>query len=166
MKRIIECIPNFSEGVNSLTLETIARAIRKIDGVQLLHQDSGNAANRTVFTFAGEVHSIFEAAYQAIKIATEMIDMTVQKGAHPRIGACDVCPFVPISEIEMKELIPLVNQFAAKVSTELNVPIYLYEESASTAIRRNLAKHRIGEYEKLQSRVKNKKWLPDFGSYN
>lgn len=166
MKQIVECIPNFSEGCNEDTLEAIAKAIREVRGVQLLHQDSGKAANRTVFTFAGEVHSVFEAAFQAIRVAAEKIDMSLQKGEHPRIGACDVCPFVPISGIEMNELVSLVHLFAQKVSSELTIPVYLYEKSAVEDSRRNLANHRIGEYEGLEARVENRTWLPDFGSYN
>lgn len=164
--KIIECIPNFSEGVNQVTLKQIANAIDSVDGVKLLHQDSGKAANRTVFTYAGEVKAVFKATYNAIKIAEELIDMRTQKGEHPRVGACDVCPFVPISGITMEELIPMVNSFAEKVSEELNIPIYLYEKSAETTERKNLAKHRVGGYEQIEKRISEKKWLPDFGDFN
>lgn len=164
--KLIECIPNFSEGVNKETLQAIANAIKSVKGVKLLHQDSGIAANRTVFTFAGEIDAVFEAAYQAIKTSSELIDMRKHKGEHPRIGACDVCPFVPISGISLNELVPKVNSFAQKVSKELNIPIYLYEASAISEKRRNLANHRIGNYEALEERTSSKKWLPDFGDYN
>jgi glutamate formiminotransferase/formiminotetrahydrofolate cyclodeaminase len=164
--KIIECIPNFSEGANQETLAKIARSINSVEGVTLLHQDSGVAANRTVFTYAGEVEAVFKATYNAIRVATEAIDMQTQQGEHPRIGACDVCPFVPISGITMDELITKVQAFAEKVSKELGVPIFLYEESAKSATRRNLAKHRVGGYEALEKRMADKKWLPDFGKFN
>lgn len=166
LNQIVECIPNFSEGVNQNTIEAIKIAIRKVDGVKLLHQDSGKAANRTVFTYAGEVAAVFEATYNAIIIATELIDMRIHKGEHPRIGACDVCPFVPISGITLDELVPHVYNFAKKVSQELMIPIFLYEKSASTSIRKNLEKHRVGGYTALASRISTGKWLPDFGEYN
>tara|TARA_R110002096_G_scaffold125444_4_gene270989 strand:- start:4196 stop:5200 length:1005 start_codon:yes stop_codon:yes gene_type:complete len=166
MKKFIECVPNFSEGVNQQTIEAIASAIRNVAGVSLLHQDSGVAANRTVYTFAGEMQAVFEAAYQAIKVATELIDMQIHKGEHPRIGACDVCPFVPISGISMEELIITTERFAQKVAQELNVPIFLYEYSAKSENRKNLANHRIGNYEALERRIVEKRWLPDFGSFN
>lgn len=166
MKPIIECVPNFSEGQDETTLAAIAAAIKSIEGVQLLHQDSGKAANRTVYTFVGEVNDVFEAAYRAIAIAVERIDMRKQKGEHPRIGACDVCPFVPISGISIKELVLLTNTFAQKVSNDFNIPIFLYESSASSKIRKNLANHRIRQYEGLGKRIKSGKWKADYGSYN
>lgn len=164
--KIIECIPNFSEGANQEILAAIAKAIQSSKGVKLLHQDSGIAANRTVFSYAGEVDAVFEATFKAMQAASELIDMRNHKGEHPRIGACDVCPFVPISGISMQELIPLVNEFANRVAEELGIPIFLYEELASNETRRNLAKHRIGDYEQLESRIASKKWLPDFGNFN
>tara|TARA_B110000503_G_scaffold140314_2_gene230861 strand:+ start:1200 stop:2195 length:996 start_codon:yes stop_codon:yes gene_type:complete len=163
---IIECIPNFSEGSNIETLLEIAKAIQSVKGVQLLHQDSGVAANRTVFTYAGEVDAVFEATYKAIQLASKSIDMRIQQGEHPRIGACDVCPFVPISGITMNELVAKVNSFAEKVSNNLDIPIFLYEHSAKSDDRRNLAKHRVGDYEQLQNRITTKSWLPDFGKFN
>ena len=136
-KKLIECVPNFSEGANREVLTEITSAIQSVEGVKLLHQDSGVAANRTVFTYIGEVDAVFEATYKAIQVATEKIDMRSQDGEHPRIGACDVCPFVPISGISMEELVPKVNGFAKIISEKLNLPIYLYEECASTNARRN-----------------------------
>lgn len=162
---MIECVPNISEGVNQATIKAIAEAIKKVKGVSLLHIDPGVDANRTVYTFAGEVEAVFEAAFSAIKLAIELIDMQSHFGKHPRIGACDVCPFVPISGISTEELVELTEQFAQKVSEELKLPIFLYEHSAKKENRRNLAHHRIGNYEALEERIKEKKWLPDFGSY-
>lgn len=164
--KIIECIPNFSEGSNQSTLAKIAQAIESSENVKLLHQDAGVAANRTVFTYAGEVEAVFEATFEAIKVASKLIDMRNHKGEHPRIGACDVCPFVPISGISMQELIQMLNAFAKKVADELAIPIFLYEESASDESRRNLAKHRVGDYKQLENRITSKKWLPDFGKFN
>jgi glutamate formiminotransferase/formiminotetrahydrofolate cyclodeaminase len=164
--QLIECVPNFSEGANREILAEIASAIQSVKGVKLLHQDSGVAANRTVFTYMGNVDAVFEATSKAIQVATEKIDMRSQGGEHPRIGACDVCPFVPISGISMEELVPKVNDFAKLISEKLNLPIYLYEECASSVTRRNLANHRIGNYEQLEERRQSKKWLPDFGTFN
>lgn len=166
MKPIIECVPNFSEGKDEKTLAALAAAIKSVEGVKLLHQDGGKAANRTVYTFAGEVSAVFEAAYRAIAVAVDRIDMRKQKGEHPRIGACDVCPFIPISGISLKELIPMTQSFAQRVSRDFNIPIYLYEASASSEARKNLANHRIGQYEGLQRRIESKKWLADYGNYN
>ena len=166
MKPIIECVPNFSEGQDETTIAAIAAAVKSVEGVQLLHQDSGKAANRTVYPFAGEVQAVFEAAYRAIAVAVEKIDMRKQKGEHPRIGACDVCPFIPISGISLKELVPLTRSFAEKVSRDFRIPIFFYEESATSKKRKNLASHRIGQYEALRERLKNGKWKSDFGEYN
>lgn len=163
MNRIIECIPNFSEGKNQETIAAIAAAIKNVTGVKLLHQDSGKAANRTVFTFAGELEAVLEAAFMAIKVATTLIDMQQHKGEHPRIGSCDVCPFVPISGISMEQLVPYVEEFAIAVHKEFNIPIYFYEYSSKQINRRNLAMHRIGNYEALKSRIESGKWLPDLG---
>lgn len=165
MKQIIECVPNFSEGSNTLIIDALKEVIATVDGVKLLHVDSGKAANRTVFTYAGELNVVFKATYKAIQLAVEQIDMRSQKGEHPRIGACDVCPFVPISGISLEELIPLVNSFAQKVSSDFKLPIFLYEESASIQQRKNLANHRVGNYEALEKRMYNQEWLPDFGKH-
>jgi glutamate formiminotransferase/formiminotetrahydrofolate cyclodeaminase len=166
MASLIECIPNFSEGQNEPTIKAIAQAITAEKGAFLLHQDTGYAANRTVFTYAGTTKAIFEATFRALKVATEKIDMRFHRGEHPRIGVCDVCPFVPISGISSEELIPLVHDFAQKVNRELDIPVYLYEQSASSEERRNLARHRVGNYEALQKRIESRSWLPDFGTYN
>ncbi len=164
MSIIIECVPNFSEGKNQKILNTIQEAIEEVNAVQLLHVDAGKAANRTVFTYAGEMHAVFQATYNAIKVAVEQIDMRQQKGEHPRIGACDVCPFIPISGITLQELIPHVNAFAQKVAKDFNLPVFLYEESASSLKRKNLANHRVGDYENLEQRMKSMRWEADYGN--
>lgn len=166
-KQIIECIPNFSEGKNVNTLAAISDAIKCTAGVKLLHRDQGVAANRTVFTFAGEPARVVEAAFQAIKVAGELIDMRIQKGEHPRIGATDVCPLVPIVNISMEEVKVYAEQLGKRVASELNIPIYLYEHSATTAKRKNLATIRSGEYEGLKQKMTLPEWQPDFGqSFN
>lgn len=163
MEQLIECIPNFSEGRNQQTLDSIAQAIQSVKGVKLLHQDSGRAANRTVFTFAGQAESVIEAAFRAAEVAVSEIDMRQQQGEHPRIGALDVCPFVPLNGITVEELLPKVNAFSRRLYNELNIPVFLYEESAQSEVRKNLATHRIGEYEGLAQRINEGSWLPDFG---
>lgn len=162
-QKIIECIPNFSEGQNANTLKAIASAIRAIEGAKLLHIDRGKAANRTVFTFAGKPENVVEAAYQAIKVAATLIDMQGQKGEHPRIGATDVCPLVPIANISMAEVKVLAEKLAKKVG-DLGIPVYLYEHSAKKKERRNLATIRSGEYEGLAAKMKLPEWQPDFGA--
>lgn len=167
MEPLIECIPNFSEGKNKETLQIIASAIQDVPAVRLLHQDSGEAAHRTVYTFAGPPEAVIEAAFQAAKVASELIDMRQHKGEHPRIGALDVCPFVPIQGITISELKPLVDQFAKRLNTELGIPVFLYEESATHETRRNLAKHRKGDYEALERRMMSGEWKADHGvSFN
>ena len=167
MASFIECVPNFSEGVNKETLNLIAKSISAIEGVRLLHQDTGVAANRTVFSFAGEADAVIDAAFQAISVAVDKIDMQKHSGEHPRIGACDVCPFIPISGIEKEELNAKVLDFAERVNKDFEIPIYLYEHSASESNRTNLANHRIGNYEELEERILKQIWNPDIGrSFN
>ncbi|MBK7810423.1 MAG: glutamate formimidoyltransferase [Saprospiraceae bacterium] len=161
--RIIECVPNFSEGKDQMVLDKIADAIKKVDGVSLLHIDPGASTNRTVFTFAGAPEPVIEAAFQAIKIASELIDMSKHKGAHPRMGATDVCPLVPVSGIGLEEVDLYAKKLAKRVGIELAIPVYLYEASASTSKRRNLADIRSGEYEGLEQKMKDPDWIPDFG---
>lgn len=163
MNQLIECVPNFSEGRNNETIKAIAQSIRKIKGVKLLHIDSGVAANRTVYTFVGKPLNVLEAAFQAIKTATELIDMRWQKGTHPRMGACDVCPLIPISGITMDEVVELSHQLAERINHELDVPVYLYENSAKSAERKELATIRKGEYEGLADKMKLPNWQPDYG---
>jgi len=129
MQQLIECIPNFSEGRNPKIITAIATAIRQMEGVKLLHIDQGEAANRTVFTFVGPPKELIEAAFQAIKTASELIDMSQQTGEHPRIGATDVCPLVPLTNISMEEVIQYAHQLGQRVGDALDIPVYLYENS-------------------------------------
>jgi len=162
-KQIIECIPNFSEGRNLKTLGAISAAIKKVKGVKLLHVDRGEAANRTVFTFAGAPELVVEAAFQAIKVASRLIDMRAQKGEHPRIGATDVCPLVPIANISMNEVKAHAESLGKRVG-DLGIPVYLYEHSATSPKRKNLATIRSGEYEQLSSKMNLPEWQPDYGT--
>jgi len=163
MEQIIECVPNFSEGQNNETIKAIASSIRKIKGVELLHIDSGYAANRTVYTFVGKPQNVLEAAFQAIKVASELIDMSQHKGEHPRMGACDVCPLIPISGISMEAVIDLSHQLGKRIGEELEIPVYLYEKSAQHSDRVQLASVRNGEYEGLPTKITLPNWQPDFG---
>lgn len=161
--QLIECIPNFSEGRNLKTLDAIANAIQQIEQVQLLHIDRGEAANRTVFTFIGPPTAVIEASFQAIKIASELIDMRTQQGEHPRIGACDVCPLVPLANISMEEVHRYAEQLGQRIGDVLDIPVYLYEHSATATYRTNLATIRSGEYEGFEEKMQSPIWKPDFG---
>jgi glutamate formiminotransferase / formiminotetrahydrofolate cyclodeaminase len=164
MNKIIECVPNFSEGRDERIIQAIADAIRHVEGVKLLHIDSGKAANRTVMTFAGAPEAVVEAAYQGIKKAAELIDMRSQTGEHPRIGATDVCPLIPISGVTMEETVEWSKKLAEKVGRgPLSISTFLYENSASKPERRNLANIRSGEYEGLKQKLASPNWQPDFG---
>lgn len=160
---LIECVPNFSEGQNPEIIKQITDSIESVDGVKLLDVDPGFEMNRTVVTFVGNPHGVKEAAFLAIKKASELIDMSKHKGSHPRMGATDVCPFVPVSGISTEECIQLSKKVAQRVGDELNIPIYLYEKSAQRPERQNLAIIRQGEYEGLAEKLKNPEWKPDFG---
>ena len=164
MNQIIECVPNFSEGRNQEVINEISEAISNTKGVHLLNVDPGQATNRTVMTFVGDPNSVISAAFNAIKTASEKIDMSKHSGEHPRFGATDVCPLIPVSNITFDELIPYAEKLAKKVSEELNIPIYLYEHAAREDKRRNLANVRSGEYEGLNKKINSKEWKPDFGS--
>ena len=164
MNQIIECVPNFSEGRNQDVINEISEAISNTKGVYLLNVDPGQATNRTVMTFVGDPGSVISAAFNAIKTASEKIDMSKHTGEHPRFGATDVCPLIPVSNITFDELIPYAEKLAKKVSEELNIPIYLYEYAAREDKRRNLATIRSGEYEGLNKKINSKEWKPDFGS--
>ena len=164
MNQIIECVPNFSEGRNQEVINEISEAISNTKGVHLLNVDPGQATNRTVMTFVGDPGSVISAAFNAIKTASEKIDMSKHTGEHPRFGATDVCPLIPVSNITFDELIPYAEKLAKKVSEELNIPIYLYEYAAREDKRRNLATIRSGEYEGLNKKINSKEWKPDFGS--
>lgn len=163
--QLIECIPNFSEGRNRAIIDQIAAAITAVKGVKLLEIDPNEDANRTVITFAGTPESVVEAAFQAIKKASELIDMRLQKGAHPRIGATDVCPLVPLQGISMEEIVKYAHFLAKKVGEQLDIPVYCYENAALKPERKNLSWLRKGEYEGLAKRMaSDTDFVPDFGS--
>jgi glutamate formiminotransferase/formiminotetrahydrofolate cyclodeaminase len=161
--RIVECVPNFSEGRDKSVIDAIAESIRACEGVKLLDVDPGESTNRTVFTFVGEPERVLEAAFQAAATGYRLIDMTRQHGEHPRLGAVDVVPFVPIRGVSMEECIDLSRRFGERVGKELGVPVYLYEEAQSQPHRKALRDIRSGEYEGLRSRIKQPEWRPDFG---
>ena len=163
-KRIIECVPNFSEGRNMEAIKQITDAIEAVKGVKLLDVDPGEATNRTVVTFVGEPDAVVDAAVAGIKRATEVIDMRLHKGAHPRMGACDVCPLIPVSGITMEECAELARALAKRIADELKVPTYCYEAAAFKPERRNLAVCRAGEYEGLPEKMANEDKRPDFGA--
>ncbi len=162
-KRIIECVPNFSEGRNMQIIKQITDAIESVEGIKLLDIDPGKATNRTVVTFVGEPQTVVEATFRAIAKAAELIDMRQHKGEHPRFGATDVCPFVPVSGITLEEAAEYARQLAERVGRELKIPVYLYEAAASRPERKNLATLRAGEYEGLPQKLANPDWKPDFG---
>jgi glutamate formiminotransferase/formiminotetrahydrofolate cyclodeaminase len=163
--KLMECVPNFSEGRDRAVLDAIAAAIRGVKNVTLLDVDPGADTNRTVFTLAGEPEAVVEAAFQAIKKAAELIDMSKHHGAHPRMGATDVCPFIPISDMTMEECAEWAKVLGERVGKELNIPIYLYENAASKPEWKNLANVRQGEYEALAEKAKDPYWKPDFGPH-
>ncbi len=147
MQKLIECVPNFSEGRDQNVIREITDAIKSVDGVSLLDVDPGASTNRTVVTFVGNPDAAVEAAFRAIKKAAELIDMRKQKGAHPRMGATDVCPFIPVSNVNWEEAIVCANRLAKRVGDELKIPVYLYEKAAKNKSRSNLSVIRVGEYE-------------------
>lgn len=163
MQKLIECVPNFSEGRNMGVIKQITNIIESVEGVKLLDVDPGKATNRTVVTFVGSPDSVIEAAFQAIKKASEVIDMRHHKGEHPRFGATDVCPLVPISGISMEETVEYARKLAKRVGEELGIPVYCYENAAFKPERKNLANVRAGEYEGLPKRITSEEWKPDFG---
>ena len=164
MTKLIECVPNFSEGNDNQIIDSIAEAITKIKGVTLLNVDPGKATNRTVMTFVGSPETVIEAAFGAIKVASEKIDMSKHKGEHPRFGATDVCPLIPISNISFDELIPYAEKLGKRVAKELKISVYLYEQAAKKKERKNLANIRSGEYEGLREKLTQEIWKPDFGT--
>lgn len=159
---LIECVPNFSEGKNTAIIHTIAHSIQAIEGVKLMNIDIGVDANRTVFSFAGKPQAVLKAAYNAIKTAGKLIDMRQHHGAHPRMGACDVCPIIPLQHITMDEVVELSKQLGKQLG-ESGIPVYLYEYSATTNERKNLANIRKGEYESIETKIQLPEWKPDFG---
>lgn len=162
-KPIIECVPNFSEGRSPEILDQIAATIRSVEGVRLLDIDPGKATNRTVMTFVGEPEPVIEAAFLAIQKAGELIDMRQHQGEHPRMGATDVCPLIPIANISMEEVAVYARKLGKRVGEELGISVFLYENAASTPERRNLATIRSGEYEGMATKLKEDRWKPDFG---
>jgi glutamate formiminotransferase/formiminotetrahydrofolate cyclodeaminase len=164
LNTLIECVPNFSEGRNMTIIRQITDEIEKIDGVKLLDVDPGKATNRTVVTFVGHPIAVTEAAFQAIKKASELIDMSSHHGEHPRMGATDVCPLIPISGISMEETAKYAHELGKRVGNELGIPVYMYESAATSTERQNLATIRAGEYEGLPAKLKDPKWYPDYGT--
>ncbi|MBK7477145.1 MAG: glutamate formimidoyltransferase [Haliscomenobacter sp.] len=160
---LLECVPNFSEGRTPEVIRQIAESIERVDGVFLLDVDPGKATNRTVMTFAGPPEAVVEAAFHAIKTAAALIDMAGHQGAHPRMGATDVCPLIPIEGLTMEEAAAWARRLGERVGHELNIPVFLYEYAASVPERRNLATIRSGEYEGLPAKLKDPSWAPDFG---
>ena len=161
--KIVECVPNFSEGRDMTIIDKITAEIKAVSGARLLDVDPGADTNRTVVTFIGDPASVKEAAFRAVKKAAELIDMSRHKGEHPRMGATDVCPFIPVSGVTMEECIEIAREVGKRIGTELGFPVYLYEYAATNEERRNLANVRSGEYEGLQEKLKDPNWKPDFG---
>jgi glutamate formiminotransferase/formiminotetrahydrofolate cyclodeaminase len=163
MAKLVECVPNFSEGRNRTVIDAIASAISAVGGVKLLDVDPGADTNRTVYTFVGRPDDVVEAAFRAAARASELIDMSAHRGAHPRIGAMDVCPFVPVSDVTMDECVALAHALGTRLGDELQVPVYFYEYAASRETRRSLAGIRVGEYEGLERKLQDPEWRPDRG---
>jgi glutamate formiminotransferase/formiminotetrahydrofolate cyclodeaminase len=163
MQKLIECVPNFSEGRDQNIIRQITDAIESVDGVSLLDVDPGATTNRTVVTLVGDPHAAVEAAFRGIKKAAELIDMRKHKGAHPRMGATDVCPFIPVSNVSWEEAIDCANRLGKRVGEELKIPVYLYEKAAKHKSRSNLSVIRSGEYEAFFEKIKQPEWKPDFG---
>jgi len=161
--KLVECVPNFSEGRDREKINTITKEIESTPQVTLLDVDPGESTNRTVVTFIGIPEGVKQAAFKAIKKASEILDMTKHKGAHSRIGATDVCPFVPVTGVTMEDCIQLAHELGEKVANELSIPVYLYEEAAQKPERKNLATIRQGEYEGLAEKLKDPEWAPDYG---
>lgn len=161
--KLIECVPNFSEGRDMAVIDQITAQIQSVDGVTLLDVDPGASTNRTVVTMVGAPEPVMEAAFRAIKKASELIDMSKHSGAHPRMGATDVCPLIPISGISFEECIQYARSLGQRVGEELGIPIYFYEKAATAANRRNLATLRAGEYEGFAEKIYQSEWKPDFG---
>ncbi len=163
MKQLIECVPNFSEGNDLTIIKQITDSIESVEGIKLLNVDPGKATNRTVVTFVGEPAAVVEAAFKGIAKASELIDMSKHKGEHPRMGATDVCPFIPVANISMQETVEWSKKLATRVGNELHIPVYLYEEAQENKERSNLSIIRAGEYEGFFRKIKQKEWKPDFG---
>jgi len=163
MEQIVECVPNFSEGRNDGVIKEITDVIEEVSGITLLDVDPGRDTNRTVVTFVGSPAGVAEAAFRAVERASQIIDMREHHGAHPRFGATDVCPFVPVSGVSMEDCVEIARRVGHRVGDELGIPVYLYEHAATRPERTNLAKVRAGEYEGLAERLKDPQWKPDYG---
>jgi glutamate formiminotransferase / formiminotetrahydrofolate cyclodeaminase len=163
MKQLIECVPNFSEGRDEKIIKQITDAIESVDGIKLLNVDPGRATNRTVVTFVGEPEQVIEAAFLGAKMAAQLIDMSKHKGEHPRFGATDVCPLIPIANISMEETVLYAHKLAKRIGEELGISVYCYEFAAFTVDRQSLANCRSGEYEGLKEKLQKPEWKPDFG---
>jgi glutamate formiminotransferase len=163
MHKIVECVPNFSEGRNMKVINKIGGAISAVPGVKFISAEPDKDYNRTVVTFVGEPNAAVEAAFAATRAASELIDMSTHKGEHPRIGATDVVPFVPVAGVDMQDCVRLAHLYGSRVGEELGLPVYLYEEAATRPERRNLSDIRKGEYEGLEAKLKDPAWVPDYG---
>ncbi|UNM90000.1 glutamate formimidoyltransferase [Vagococcus sp. CY52-2] len=163
MAKIIECVPNFSEGKNEEVINGLVSVAKSVGGVTLLDHSSDKSHNRSVFTLVGDEDGIQEVAFQLVKYASENIDMTKHTGEHPRMGATDVVPFIPIKDVTLEECIDISKKVAKRINDELDIPIFLYEESASAPTRKNLAKVRKGQFEGMPEKLNEEEWAPDFG---
>lgn len=163
MAKIIECVPNFSEGQNEAVINGLVSVAKSVGGVTLLDHSSDASHNRSVFTLVGDEEGIQEAAFQLVKYASENIDMTKHTGEHPRMGATDVVPFIPIKDTSLEECVEISKKLAKRINDELDIPIFLYEDSAATPSRKNLAKVRKGQFEGMPEKLKEEEWAPDFG---
>ncbi len=163
MEKIVECVPNFSEGRNRETIEAISDAIAQTPGCDLLDVDPGKSTNRTVYTFVGSPEAVIDGAINSARVAREKIDMRNHSGEHHRMGAMDVCPFIPVANTTMEECVEISKKFAKRAAEELNIPLYLYEESATQDYRKKLPQIREGQYEAIPNRITTKEWKPDFG---
>jgi len=163
MVKIVECVPNFSEGIKKEVIEKIVDEVRKLDDVKLLDYSADADHNRTVVTFIGTPEVVKIAAFNLAKKASELIDMTVHKGGHPRMGATDVVPFIPVSDVTMDECVEIAREVGKRIGEELNIPVYLYENAATRPERVNLADVRKGQYEGFFEKIKDDNWKPDFG---
>lgn len=163
MTQLVECVPNFSEGRNQEVIDAISKSISQTPGCSLLDVDPGSSTNRTVFTFVGSPEAVVEGALSAARAAFSLIDMRQHSGEHPRNGAMDVCPFIPVQNVSMEDCVRCANQFGQRLADLLHVPVYLYGEAARQEKRRSLPAIRVGEYEALPEKLKHEEWAPDFG---
>ena len=163
MAKIVECVPNFSEGINKKVIEAIVDEVRKVEGVKLLDYSSDADHNRTVVTFVGSPKAVEDAAFNLAKKASELIDMSIHKGGHPRMGATDVVPFIPVKDVTTEECVEIAKKVGKRMGEELSIPVYLYEDAASCPERKNLADIRKGQYEGFFEKINKPEWKPDFG---